>query len=209
VDEIVGTVGLNGTQHVLEVGCGDGLVTQRLLPSVASLSAFDASERLLGSAQRRLVGCEVWQQSFLDPMPSGFDVVLSFQVLQYAHPEDFVPLLRKSLLSVRPGGLVAHMAIPDRRKRRQLFFGLGLRGTHGVTRLKASARASIALAKSIVTPSESVWSDGTHIHDLQGAARALKRVADVQVVDSAYGPYRSSILLTRPDDASTSEASSS
>jgi cyclopropane fatty-acyl-phospholipid synthase-like methyltransferase len=209
VDEIVDTVGLDGTQRVLDVGCGDGRVTQRLLPYVAELSAFDGSARLAAAAQRRLVGCEVWQQSFLDPMPSGFDVVLSFGVLQYVHPEDLVGLLRRSLASVRRGGLVAHLAVPDRRKRRHLFFGLGLRGTHGVARLKARARASIELARAILEPSKSIWSDGTHIQDLRGAAAELEQEADVKVVDSAYGRYRSSILLKRRVHNATGEDSSS
>jgi SAM-dependent methyltransferase len=198
-NEIVDVTGLDGRQRVLEIGCGDGRVSERLLPHVAALSAFDFSQHLVASAQRRLAGCEVWRQSFLDPMPSGFDVVMSFGVLQYAHPNDLVPLLRNSLASARPGGLVAHMSVPDRRKRRHLFLVVGLRGRQGIRRLTGRGRALLALARSVASPSKAVWDDGTHIHDLRGAAAALSTEADVRIVDSSYDPYRSSILLTRPE----------
>jgi hypothetical protein len=74
--------------------------------------------------------------------------------------------------------------------------------------LKALVRASIELAKATVKPSKSIWSDGTHIHDLRGAAAILKNEADVQVVDSPHGRYRSSILLTRAVSTPTDEGSS-
>jgi cyclopropane fatty-acyl-phospholipid synthase-like methyltransferase len=198
-DTIVDVTGLNGTQRVLEIGCGDGQVSELLLPHVASLSAFDFSSRLVAAAQQRLPGCDVWQQSFLDPMPSGFDVVFSFGVLQYAHPDDFVPLLRNCLASVRPGGLVAHMAIPDRRKRHHIYF-LGLDDKRGVAGLKARARASLRAAKAIVKPPPSIW-DGSHMHDFRAAAAALSSEADVRVIDAANYTYGSSILLTRPTES--------
>jgi 2-polyprenyl-3-methyl-5-hydroxy-6-metoxy-1,4-benzoquinol methylase len=101
VNEIVDTVGLDGTQKVLEVGCGDGRISQRLLPYVAELSAFDASTRLVAMAEGRLAGCKVWQQSFLDPMPLGFDVVVSFQCRGPPSAVSQVPSKRPTW---RPGG---------------------------------------------------------------------------------------------------------
>lgn len=45
--------------HVLEVGCGTGLLTAALVTQVALVTAVDVSETLLRAARRRVVGANV------------------------------------------------------------------------------------------------------------------------------------------------------
>jgi ubiquinone/menaquinone biosynthesis C-methylase UbiE len=89
-------------RDVLEVGCGTGLVLQRVAAFARTAKGVDLSPGMLEHARRR--GLDVVEGSATDlPFPdASFDVVYSFKVL--AHIPDLDRCLSEMMRVVRPGG---------------------------------------------------------------------------------------------------------
>lgn len=89
---------------VLEVGCGTGLVLQRIRRFARSAQGIDLSPGMLQAARAR--GLDVREGSALDlPFPdASFDVVCSFKVL--AHIPDIERALAEMARVTRPGGTI-------------------------------------------------------------------------------------------------------
>ena len=88
--------------HVLEVGCGTGLLLQRAAARAASAVGVDLSEGMLDKARQR--GLEVVQgdATSLPFEDERFDLVYSFKVL--AHVQDIEAALREITRVTKPGG---------------------------------------------------------------------------------------------------------
>lgn len=86
----------------LEVGCGTGLVMQRVAGFAAHVTGIDVSPGMLARARER--GLDVCEGSATAlPFPdAAFDVVYSFKVL--AHVEPVEPALAEMARVTRPGG---------------------------------------------------------------------------------------------------------
>lgn len=99
---LVRRVGQGG--HVLEVGCGTGLVMERVARFASRVQGIDLSPGMLQRARER--GLEVHEGSATAlPFEDGtFDVVYSFKVL--AHVEPVEPALREMARVTRPGGFM-------------------------------------------------------------------------------------------------------
>jgi ubiquinone/menaquinone biosynthesis C-methylase UbiE len=91
-------------RDVLEVGCGTGLVLQRIAGFARSARGVDLSPGMLDKA--RLRGLDVCEGSATNlPFPdSSFDVACSFKVL--AHVPEIERALSEMARVVRPGGVV-------------------------------------------------------------------------------------------------------
>jgi ubiquinone/menaquinone biosynthesis C-methylase UbiE len=100
--EIVRRVGVG--REVLEVGCGTGLVLQRVAQFARAATGVDLSPGMLARARAR--GLEVREGSATAlPFPdASFDVVYSFKVL--AHIPDIERCLAEMVRVARPGGHV-------------------------------------------------------------------------------------------------------
>ncbi len=105
-------------QRVLEVGCGTGLVLQRVARFAAQAKGVDVSPGMLEHARRR--GLDVVEGSATAlPFPdASFDVAYSFKVL--AHIPDLDACLREMARVIRPGGFVVFDAY-NRRSLRYLI----------------------------------------------------------------------------------------
>lgn len=90
--------------HVLEVGCGTGLILQRVAERAARATGIDISRGMLEAARRR--GLEVIQGSATAlPFPGRtFDCTFSFKVLP--HIADIGTALVEMARVTRPGGTV-------------------------------------------------------------------------------------------------------
>jgi ubiquinone/menaquinone biosynthesis C-methylase UbiE len=88
--------------HLLEAGCGTGLILSRLAPHARAAVGVDLSSGMLAPARRR--GLRVVQGSVTAlPFPdASFDVVCSFKVL--AHVERIREALAEISRVTRPGG---------------------------------------------------------------------------------------------------------
>lgn len=93
-------------KSVLEVGCGTGLILQRLVPLASELVGIDLSPGMLEKARER--GFDVHEASATElPFEDDrFDVVCSFKVL--AHVPDIGKALAEIARVTKPGG---HMVL--------------------------------------------------------------------------------------------------
>jgi SAM-dependent methyltransferase len=90
---------------VLEVGCGTGLILQRIAPLAREARGIDLSPGMLAAARAR--GLDVLEGSATE-LPFGdatFDLVYSFKVL--AHVPDIGLALREVERVLKPGGIAA------------------------------------------------------------------------------------------------------
>jgi SAM-dependent methyltransferase len=91
-------------RSVLEVGCGTGLVMQRIAGFAARVRGIDVSPGMLARARERGLDVQEGSATAL-PFPDGeFDVVCSFKVL--AHIDPVEPALAEMARVTRPGGYI-------------------------------------------------------------------------------------------------------
>lgn len=105
---------LSGSEMILEIGCGTGLLAQEIVEVLnenGHLLAIDYSETMLGLAQKRLLHLqsdprlELRQENFSDlEMNHSYDVVVAFNVgFFWKNPEEE---LKKIHLVLKPQGRV-------------------------------------------------------------------------------------------------------
>ena len=109
---LLGWLGLRDGMRVLELGCGPGFVTERLLALVphARVTALDSDPELLGRARRALAGDGrvrfVQASAQATGLADGcFDFVLARYLFQ--HLPDPETVAREALRVLRPGGQLA------------------------------------------------------------------------------------------------------
>lgn len=97
--------------RVLEIGCGTGSVTQRLLARGAHVTALDQAPEMLEQAKRRLGGAAApvtWLEqtaSEIDAMPKGaFDAVVLCLALSDMSVSERAFVLREARDRLAPGG---------------------------------------------------------------------------------------------------------
>jgi ubiquinone/menaquinone biosynthesis C-methylase UbiE len=111
---------LANSMHVLEYGCGTGLVSRALSPHVATILAVDTSPRMLEVLDRKAREEKIGNITTLahdltqQPLPdNGFDLVMSSMTLH--HIPDVEALLDKFFAALKPGGylVVADLVTED------------------------------------------------------------------------------------------------
>lgn len=134
-------------KHVLDVGCGGGILAEAMAAAGAQVTGIDLSEKALGVAKLhglesgvtvdyRLVAAEVYAAE----RPEAFEVVTCMEMLE--HVPDPASIVRACAQLVRPGGWVFFSTI-NRNPRSFLLaivgaeylLGLVPRGTHEYARL--------------------------------------------------------------------------
>ena len=105
-----GIVGLLRLGDVLDIGSGDGVITQLIAPRARSVTCLDRSEKIIDAARQRLgsmsnVRLELGDMHELPFDRSSFDQVLLFNSLTYSHSPDRA--LAEAARVLRPGGAVS------------------------------------------------------------------------------------------------------
>src|SRR5437016_5236814 len=99
---------LSGSQHILEVGCGDGFGTRIVLQEVAKLTAIDFDPVFVEDVNRRI--SDRWRFTCLThdmlqgPVPGVFDGVFALDVLEHIRPEDEQVFLANMIANLEPRG---------------------------------------------------------------------------------------------------------
>ena len=104
--------GLAHGAHVVDVGCGSGLLAQRLLDAEFEVTGIDASPAMIDLARSDVPGArfEVMRlpARSLDALPQADAVVSTGHVLNYLDSAiDIAQALRELAHALRPGGVVA------------------------------------------------------------------------------------------------------
>ncbi len=102
-------------RSVLEIGCGTGAVTQRLVERGARVTALDQNPEMVEQARARLADAPAeavsWIErtaSEIDALPvAGFDAVVASLCLSEMSPSERRFVLRQALQRLRPGGVLA------------------------------------------------------------------------------------------------------
>jgi demethylmenaquinone methyltransferase/2-methoxy-6-polyprenyl-1,4-benzoquinol methylase len=99
--------------RVLEIGCGTGAVTEKLVARGAEVTALDQDPEMLDRARRRLAGRPgvTWLErsaAEIDGLPeAGFDAVVASLCLSEMSPGERGFVLRQVARRLRRGGLLA------------------------------------------------------------------------------------------------------
>jgi len=112
-DRLIGAIDADEPAlHVLDLGCGDGILCEKLLsarPDLGRLCGLDVSQAEIAAARRRLAGRPVElfeaRAQALPFADASFDAVLSHMVLMLLDPLD--DAVREIARILRPGGVFA------------------------------------------------------------------------------------------------------
>lgn len=158
---LVDALALRPGDRVLELGCGTGQVTARLLAAGASVVAVDALPAMLERAAARAPQATyVLGDAVTTVVGADFDcVVLSF-VLHNFDREGRTKLLRRSAAALAPGGHIGILdwSLPEGRRRAALWrrFVRALEpSTTAAEVLNGTLRADIAAADMAVVAERS------------------------------------------------------
>ncbi|MBT9329730.1 class I SAM-dependent methyltransferase [Paracidobacterium acidisoli] len=88
-------------EHILDLGCGDGALTEKIAATGASVAGVDASPSMIAAAQARGLTARVLSAESLD-YKEEFDAVFSNAALHWMRDQDAV--LRGVRQALRPGG---------------------------------------------------------------------------------------------------------
>jgi trans-aconitate methyltransferase len=95
-------------EHILDLGCGDGQLTERLAASGAIVSAIDASAEMVAAARERGIAADQGKAESLPYPDASFDAVFSNAVLHWVRGQD--EMMEQVRRVLRPGGrFVAEM----------------------------------------------------------------------------------------------------
>jgi trans-aconitate methyltransferase len=95
-------------EHILDLGCGDGRLTQRIAATGASVTAIDASPQMVAAARANGVAAEECAAESLPHPDRSFDAVFSNAVLHWVRGQDAMMSQVRRVLRPR-GRFVAEM----------------------------------------------------------------------------------------------------
>src|SRR5205814_1256539 len=99
---------LAGSEHVLEVGCGDAFGTRIVQQSVKKISATDFDEVFVQDVKARMV--DRWQfdvfthDLLAGPVAGSYDAVFALDVLEHIQAKDERTFLRNAFASLKEHG---------------------------------------------------------------------------------------------------------
>lgn len=100
-DPLADLLAIRPGERLLDLGCGDGALTERWAARGAVVVGIDASEDMVQAARRRGLDARRADASAL-PFAAEFDAVVSNAVLHWV--DDLAPVLAAVRRSLRPGG---------------------------------------------------------------------------------------------------------
>jgi malonyl-ACP O-methyltransferase BioC len=138
--------------RALEIGCGTGLLTRRLLARFSSVQELCLNDLVPDFASRLVIALPCPALRFLPgdietlPLPGSFDLIISSSVLHWTH--DLDSLLAKLAAHLRPDGRLAFSVYgPENLREIRTLTGIGLR-CRSQAELEAAVRRRFRLLHS-------------------------------------------------------------
>lgn len=107
-NRLIGELSLNGDENILDLGCGDGSLTEQLSQLVpdGSVLGIDASAGMIETARKRVRDNLVFTQMDINTIHfrNVFDVVFSNATLHWI--KDHKKLLKKTVTALKEGGMI-------------------------------------------------------------------------------------------------------
>jgi len=95
-------------ENILDLGCGDGQLTERIVAAGANVTGIDASSKMVAAARARGIAAEEGSAESLPFPDQTFDAVFSNAVLHWVRGQD--SMMAEVCRVLRPGGrFVAEM----------------------------------------------------------------------------------------------------
>ncbi|MEJ6549635.1 class I SAM-dependent methyltransferase [Corynebacterium sp. USCH3] len=119
-----------GCGQVLDVGCGSGALAAQLAERAYHVDALDRSPAMIDRAQRRVpdnVTCILGDVLESPPPRDTYDAIFSISTLHHMELTEVLPVLADAL---RPGGILAAIALPKTDLRREWPVELAATVTH-------------------------------------------------------------------------------
>lgn len=113
---------------VLELGCGDGALTQHLGVDQSGYTGVDFSSSLLEKFQQRMPGFNTIQvdaSEYVATCQDKYDVVFSFGVLQYFDEADLKALFQAQFELLNVDGYAVHFGVPVKELKQVFNSGQG------------------------------------------------------------------------------------
>ena len=189
--------------RVLDLGCGDGAVLKaiaRLRPDLECVGV-DFAAKLIERARADCPPTVTFHVAELaGSLPEGlgsFDRIVSFSVLQYLAPEAVAELCRRLRGSLKSGGRIAHLSIPDLSKRLLMFQDSHLNARPARTwfagKLNLLHMAAVDLKRRLA--GDCRYGDQGFFHDAEGLAARCSDQFAATVVRPSDSWYRFDLLL--------------
>jgi SAM-dependent methyltransferase len=136
-----------GAERVLDVGCGAGTLARKLAGSVPHVDGVDLSPGMIEAARRDAppsVTFSIGDALTFDPPPGSYDAVLSSAVLHHLPLAEALPRMAGWL---RPGGVLAAVALPRGDLRRELPVDVAAAAAHHTLGLAFAAARPVTGAE--------------------------------------------------------------
>lgn len=114
-------------KSVLELGCGEGHLTQAIFSRTKSTTGVDLSNIAIERAKaRKMLNASFETADFLNVSFEGYDVITAIECLYYLTPEDQTAFFEKASREHRGKLLILSGPIIDRNEHRKYFTHAGL-----------------------------------------------------------------------------------
>lgn len=113
--DLLAQVPLASPKHIIDIGCGPGNSTEVLAKQWpdAQISGIDSSPNMIETARKALPNLQFAVADLADYTPEGpVDLLFSNAVYQWINFEDRIPIMKRLIESLKPGGVFAFQ-VPD------------------------------------------------------------------------------------------------
>ena len=201
---ILGQIDAPEGARVLDVGCGDGAVlaaVRTLRPDLECVGVdfADAQIERARAVHGHRPGLEFAVRDVnREAMELGaFDRLYSFSVIQFFSSAEFGLVCRRLQPSLRAGGRIAHLSIPDLRKRAIMFQDSFLNERQcgpAAAWLHTQKMLLVDLKRRLI--GDRRYGSDSHYHDAEELARLCRPDFDARIVRPSDSWYRFDLHLT-------------
>jgi len=181
---------LQGTECVLDYGCGSGELSHRVSTQfpAAQITAFDPAAELFGQARRRLADCpNVALTNSFEAIPESFDRVACLEVVEHLPPVELAAALLDIQIALKPAGYCL-FTFPIEHGVMSLAKNVYRRATGGDLYPSAGRAARSFLGLSVPRQDSAALSDCSYIYSHVGfdCRAMLDTIADSFSIEAVH-----------------------